>query len=174
LPGPPKGPCTSIDNVAGESFPLLVKDPAQRVRRALRFSSKQQALIPAFSKENAQLIELNQPKWPVPTKEDRVLIVDLRDSREGEGEFMALLLATLPQTVIAGTNTYGVAEFIQPGYSMLPHTHLPFRIALGTSDNYGDRRSFDGYGLDVDIVLSGEEDFSKENILALARHLAGK
>jgi hypothetical protein len=43
----------------------------------------------------------------------------------------------------------GVGQFIQPGYSVLPHTGLKYRIALGRSDFYGDNRSYDGYGLDV-------------------------
>ncbi len=86
---------------------------------------------------------------------------------------MTMLLAALPQTVIAGTNTFGVAQFIQPGYSVLPHTRLPFRIALGTSDNYGDNRSFDGYGLDVDVLLLDERDQAPENILSLAKYLGG-
>ena len=41
---------------------------------------------------------------------------------------------------------------IQPGYSVLPHTGLRYRIALGRSDPYGDSRSVDGYGLDVVVV----------------------
>ena len=84
-----------------------------------------------------------------------------------------IMLSSLAETVVVGSNTFGVAQFIQPGYSVLPHTRLPFRIALGTSDVYGDGRSFDGYGLDVDIVLATRADESRESILALAHYLGG-
>jgi hypothetical protein len=88
-------------------------------------------------------------------------------------EYMTLLLSSLPETVIVGSNTFGVAQFIQPGYSVLPHTRLPFRVALGMSDGYGDNRSFDGYGYDVDFLLTTQEDQSRQNILALARYIGG-
>jgi hypothetical protein len=88
-------------------------------------------------------------------------------------EYMTLQLSSLPETVIVGSNTFGVAQFIQPGYSVLPHTRLPFRVALGMSDGYGDNRSFDGYGYDVDILLTTQEDQSRQNILALARYIGG-
>lgn len=102
------------------------------------------------------------------------IVVLINNGCASDCEFMTLLLASLPETVIVGSNTFGVGQFIQPGYSVLPHTRLPFRIALGTSDNYGDKRSFDGYGLDVDVLLSTPEDQSPENIRALARYLGGK
>jgi hypothetical protein len=54
---------------------------------------------------------------------------------------------------VADVNTLGVVQFIQPGYSVLPHTGLHYRIALGMSNFYGDNRSYDGYGLDVDVIL---------------------
>jgi hypothetical protein len=54
---------------------------------------------------------------------------------------------------------------------VLPNTRLPFRIALGTSDHYGDGRSFDGYGFDVDILLATEKDMSAESIIGLAERL---
>ena len=68
-------------------------------------------------------------------------------------ELMTEELASLPQTLVVGTNTYGLCQMIQPGYSVLPHTGLRYRMALGRSDPYGDNRSVDGYGLDVDVVL---------------------
>ncbi len=86
-------------------------------------------------------------------------------------EGAVLTLAAVPGTVIAGVNTFGVAQFIQPGYFVLPNSRLPFRIALGTADHYGDARSFDGYGIDVDIVLASKEDQSPESILQLAGRL---
>jgi hypothetical protein len=51
---------------------------------------------------------------------------------------------------------------------------LPFRIAMGMSDDYGDGRSFDGYGLDVDIVLDTEESQGATAILRLAQTLAAQ
>jgi hypothetical protein len=54
---------------------------------------------------------------------------------------------------------------------VLPQTRLPFRVALGTADHYGDGRSFDGYGFDVDIVLAEKKDQSGEAILRLAERL---
>lgn len=80
-------------------------------------------------------------------------------------------IAAIPGSVIAGVNTVGVAQFIQPGYFVLPNTRLPFRLALGTADGYGDGRSFDGYGFDVDIVLATQKDQSPESIVALAERL---
>ena len=74
--------------------------------------------------------------------------------------------------MIAGENTFGVGQFIQPGYLILPHSRLPFRIAMGMSDDYGDGRSFDGYGLDVDMVLDSEESQGAAAILRLAQTLA--
>ncbi|MBW2525763.1 MAG: hypothetical protein JRI23_16385 [Deltaproteobacteria bacterium] len=88
-------------------------------------------------------------------------------------EFMVRVLATMPETLIVGTNTYGVGQFIQPGFSLLPRTRLPYRIALGTADQYGDGRSFDGYGFDVDILLTDEADHSPEAIEPLVARLAG-
>jgi C-terminal processing protease CtpA/Prc len=88
-----------------------------------------------------------------------------------DAEYMAYCLAATPGAVVAGTNTFGVAQFIQPGYTILPHTKLRFRIALGTSDQYGDNRSFDGYGLNVDVLLSTEDTQSPGVILKLAKWL---
>jgi hypothetical protein len=110
---------------------------------------------------------------PGPVSGQRRILVLINNGTGSDGEMMTMLLAALPQTVIAGTNTYGVAQYIQPGYSVLPHTRLPFRIALGTSDNYGDNRSFDGYGFDVDVLLADQDDSSPESILSLARYLGG-
>ena len=87
---------------------------------------------------------------------------------------VAGLFAAAPGSVIAGVNTYGVAQYIQPGYFLLPHSRLPFRIALGTSDIYGDGRSVDGYGLDVDVLLPEELDQTTERITRLAELLSSQ
>ncbi|HEY4360825.1 MAG TPA: S41 family peptidase [Bryobacteraceae bacterium] len=89
-------------------------------------------------------------------------------------EFMTYTFATTSRAVIAGVNTFGVMQFIQPGYFMLPHSGVRFRIALGRSDPYGDDRSVDGYGLDVDLLLATAKDRSPEAILELARLLASR
>ena len=86
-------------------------------------------------------------------------------------EFMIYVLAAAAGSVVVGESTYGVGQFVQPGYFVLPHTRLHFRIALGRSDFYGDDRSFDGYGLGPDIVLAGEDAYAPETILRLARTL---
>jgi C-terminal processing protease CtpA/Prc len=86
-------------------------------------------------------------------------------------EALIYIFSSMPGVVLAGVNTYGVAQFVQPGYFVLPHTGLAFRIALGRSDLYGDDRSFDGYGFDVDVLLPRAEDRGAGNILELARRL---
>jgi C-terminal processing protease CtpA/Prc len=89
-------------------------------------------------------------------------------------EFLVGQLATLPETVVVGVNTLGVAQFIQPGYGVLPHTGLPFRIALGRSDVYGDGRSFDGYGYDVDVLLPHPEKWDDEALVKLTQALLAR
>jgi C-terminal processing protease CtpA/Prc len=86
-------------------------------------------------------------------------------------EYMTWALARLPEAVVVGLNTFGVAEYIQPGYSVLPNTRLPFRVALGTAPVYGDGRSVDGYGLDVDVLVDGADAWTKESILKLVGKL---
>ena len=87
-------------------------------------------------------------------------------------ELFTAQLASLPETIVVGTNTFGVGQFIQPGYSVLPHTGLTYRIALGRSDFYGDNRSFDGYGLDVDVILPQVDTLQPEQLRALTETLA--
>lgn len=84
---------------------------------------------------------------------------------------MTCMLAAEPASVVVGESAYGVGQFIQPGYFVLPHARVPFRIALGMSDMYGDGRSFDGYGLGPDIILASEDAYQPEEILRLARTL---
>jgi C-terminal processing protease CtpA/Prc len=84
-------------------------------------------------------------------------------------ELLTAYLASLPQTIVAGVNTAGVGQFTQPGYSVLPRTGLRYRIALGMSDIYGDDRSFDGYGLDVDLLIEDVDKMDRSAMLSLAR-----
>jgi hypothetical protein len=86
-------------------------------------------------------------------------------------EYMVGALARLPEAVVVGLNTYGVAEYMQPGYAVLPNTRLPFRVALGTAPVYGDGRSVDGYGLDVDVLVDGADAWTKEAVLRLVGKL---
>jgi hypothetical protein len=44
-------------------------------------------------------------------------------------------------------------------------------MALGMSDIYGDQRSFDGYRLDVDIVLKNHQEWSLGSLQVLAERL---
>lgn len=87
-------------------------------------------------------------------------------------ELMTEELASLPETLVVGVNTYGVCQMIQPGYSVLPHTGLRYRIALGRSDPYGDNRSVDGYGLDVDVVLPDIDRLGPQSMRELAAIIA--
>ena len=100
-------------------------------------------------------------------------IIMLVNSRCGSDcEALTAMLAMRPDTLIAGTNTYGVAQFIQPGYGVLPHTGLAYRIALGNSNLYGDNRSLDGYGLDVDVVLPGVDTLGPGQLREFAEIVA--
>jgi hypothetical protein len=109
------------------------------------------------------------PSEPAPGKPRILVLVD--NFCGSDCEYLTYVLAANPGSVIAGQNTFGVGQFIQPGYFILPHSRVKFRIALGMSDNYGDGRSFDGYGLDVDVVLDGEARGTQQ-ILKFAQRLA--
>jgi C-terminal processing protease CtpA/Prc len=87
-------------------------------------------------------------------------------------EYMTYVLAGLGDTVVAGTSTFGIMGFTQPGYFVLPHSRVPFRLALSRSDAYGDGRSVDGYGITVDVLLPSTQSQSQPSITALARLLA--
>lgn len=101
-------------------------------------------------------------------------IVALVDAGCGSDcEYMTYILANLPDTAIVGSSTYGVMGFTQPGYFVLPHSRVPFRIALSRTDAYGDERSVDGYGITVDILLPTPQSQSQQSLTALAQLLAG-
>ena len=109
---------------------------------------------------------------PLPEHPRFLVLVD--EACGSDCEFMTYTFAATARAVIAGVNTFGVMQFIQPGYFMLPHSGVRFRIALGRSDPYGDDRSVDGYGLDVDLLLATAEDQSPAALLELARQLASR
>jgi hypothetical protein len=87
-------------------------------------------------------------------------------------ELITEMLASLPETIIIGANTYGVCQMIQPGYSVLPNTGLRYRIALGRDDPYGDNRSVDGYGLDVDVTVPEVDTLTPTQLRTLAQIVA--
>lgn len=99
-----------------------------------------------------------------------IAIVD--DKCASDCEYMAVTLSHLPDTVIVGASTYGVMGFTQPGYFVLPHTRVPFRLAASRTDAYGDGRSVDGYGLSVDVLLPTAASQQRDSLLALAHALA--
>jgi C-terminal processing protease CtpA/Prc len=111
---------------------------------------------------------------PPPRRGKPRLVVLVDGGCGSDCEYMVSSLARLPEAVVVGVNTYGVAEYIQPGYSVLPNTRLPFRIALGTAPVYGDGRSVDGYGLDVDVLVDGAGAWTKEAILKLVGRLEAR
>jgi hypothetical protein len=99
-------------------------------------------------------------------------IVALVDNGCGSDcEYMTYVLSGLPGTVIAGTSTYGVMGFTQPGYFVLPYSRVPFRLALSRTDEYGDGRSVDGYGITVDILLPSVDAMSRKSLSTLAHVL---
>jgi hypothetical protein len=95
-----------------------------------------------------------------------IVVVDNECGSDCEG--LVTTLAQLPGTVIAGTSTAGTIGFLQPGMFVLPHSRLPFMLAQGYSDVYGDGRSQAGYGLSVDVLLATKESQSISSLKALA------
>lgn len=89
----------------------------------------------------------------------------------GDCEYMADLIAGLPGSVVVGSSTAGVMGFSQPGYFVLPHSRVPFRLALTRTDPYGDGRSVEGRGISVDVLLATTKSQSQVSLLALARRL---
>jgi hypothetical protein len=84
-----------------------------------------------------------------------------------DGEALVWMLAAVAGSTVAGSNTFGIAQFTNPGYFVLPHTRIPYRLAMGMSDIYGDQRSFDGYGIAPDILLPTRESQKREHFPAL-------
>jgi hypothetical protein len=110
---------------------------------------------------------------PPPAGKPRLMVL-VDSGCASDCEYMTYGLAAESGAVVVGESTAGVGQFVQPGYFILPRSRIKFRIALGMSDHYGDGRSFDGYGLKVDMLLAGEEAHRPETILRLAEGLAGR
>lgn len=119
-------------------------------------------------------VDATPPRWaytqhyfrPQPGDMRIVALVNARCA--SDCELFAAQLASLRETIVVGVNTYGVGQFVQPGYAVLPHTGLPYRLALGQSDIYGDGRSFDAYGLDVDLILPDVDEAQLAELQQLA------
>lgn len=106
-------------------------------------------------------------------KPGNLRLIALVNSRCGSDcELLTAMLASLPETIVVGANTFGVCQFIQPGYSVLPHTGLRYRISLGMSNYYGDNRSVDGYGLNVDVVLPEVDTLKPDHMREFAEVVA--
>ena len=108
-----------------------------------------------------------------PKGSDRPIFLVLTDGRCGSDcDMLVGFLASFSQTIVAGQNTYGVFEFGNVGSVLLPNAKVLFRIATEANKIFNDGRSFDGYGLPPDILLSTAETNSPEYILKLAASLA--
>lgn len=155
---------------------ISIKDLKPPISDALRsdLQNQLQALLEPTPQDCPATMREEKSQWNYAqhrmSRKPRFLVL-IDNACGSDCEFTTYVLAGHPGTVIAGMNTYGVGQFIQPGFFMLPHARVPFRIALGESDLYGDGRSFDGYGLDVDVLLASEQDQNPEAILKLAEKL---
>ena len=76
--------------------------------------------------------DYRQHRWQATAPAGKPRLLVLVDGGCGSDcEYMTSVLAAQPGTVIAGENTYGVGQFIQPGFFILPNSRVKFRIALG-------------------------------------------
>jgi len=131
-----------------------------------------------FPSDCPRSVERTPSRWTYlqhhfnPKPSDMRIVVLVNSGCGSDCELMTEELASLPQTLVVGANTYGLCQMIQPGYSVLPHTGLHYRMALGRSDPYGDHRSVDGYGLDVDVVLPEVDRLGRGSMRELAAIVA--
>jgi hypothetical protein len=77
-------------------------------------------------------------------------------------------LAATRRALIVGLNTGGSFQHREPATLLLPGSKVPFRLAQARADPYGDGRSVDGYGLDVDVVLATPDLWSDAALAELA------
>jgi len=123
-------------------------------------------------------VETTPAKWTYlqhqfnPKRGDMRILAVVDSKCASDCEWMTEALASLPETLVAGVNTYGVSQMIQPGYSVLPHTGLRYRIALRRSNPYGDNRSVEGYGLGVDLLIPDVDQLGREQLIELANLIA--
>jgi hypothetical protein len=95
-----------------------------------------------------------------------IVLVDAGSASDCEA-FLSVA-ASLPESVIVGTSTFGMGQFTHPEQLLLPHSRTLFSIATSLSDPYGDGRSIAGYGFAVDILLSTEAASSASSLIRLA------
>ena len=123
-------------------------------------------------------VDTKPPQWTylqhrfAPKPGDLRIIALVNSGCGSDCEGLTAQLASLPETIVIGSNTFGMIQFIQPGYSVLPHAGLRYRFALGRSNYYGDNRSVDGYGLDVDVVLPEVDTLEPKQMLELGKIVA--
>jgi hypothetical protein len=99
------------------------------------------------------------------------LVVLVDQDCGSDGELLAFLLASLPGSVVAGPNTAGVAQFARPGYFVLPHTRVRFRVATAMTDLYGDGRALDGVGLESDVLVDPDVVLDERSLIDLVQRL---
>lgn len=145
----------------------------QQIVDALKGESTPGCAVQAWSKSADR--DLRDHRFDVqPQQSGQTRVIALVDAGCGtDCEYLTYVLAGLPDTVIAGESTYGVMGFSQPGYFVLPYSHVPFRLALSRTNPYGDDRSVDGYGIAVDVVLPTISAQSMQSLAALAREIVG-
>ena len=123
-------------------------------------------------------VDTKPPQWTylqhrfAPKPDDLRIIALVNSGCGSDCEGLTAQLASLPETIVIGSNTFGIMQFLQPVHSVLPHTGLEYRFALGRSNFYGDNRSVDGYGLDVDVVLPEVNTLKPKQMLELAEIVA--
>ena len=123
-------------------------------------------------------VDTKPPQWTylqhrfAPKPDDLRIIALVNSGCGSDCELLTARLASLRETIVIGSNTFGIMQFIQPVHSVLPHTGLEYRFALGRSNLYGDNRSVDGYGLDVDVVLPEVDTLKPKQMLELAEIVA--
>ncbi len=102
-----------------------------------------------------------------------LILVDELCGSDCEGVLFSL--AKSQNSVIAGVNSFGVVQFIQPRNFILPRTKIAVQMAIGFSDTFGDNRTVESRGLGVDIYLPTKESQSAGAIIDLAKQiLSGK
>lgn len=133
--------------------------------------SSDSASCPVTMEEHPGKWNLSMHKFN-PEAGKTIFLVLVDNNCGSDCEWMTEMLAKSRQTLIAGSNTFGVLQFVQPGMMILSNTKIPFTVARGFSDLYGDNRSIDGYGIDVDVVFTDEDSHSEQGVVWLAKQLA--
>lgn len=109
-----------------------------------------------------------QHRFPWQPREGEPRIVILTDAECGsDGEFLVLALALIPGSVVVGTCTAGVGQYARPGYFVLPSSRVGFRLATALSDINGEKSSFDGYGLKMDLLTPQDAPLGEDSLLQL-------